>query len=100
MGARGCGNLHVCFVGERAQLPALRAWLALALRGQNSAGRCMAPQRARSLFDLDCAGQRLASGVTSIDAASGGNSPIFITRWIALSGRLLLGLAAVFMAAH
>src|SRR5437870_4127655 len=48
MGARGCGNLHVCFVGERAQLPALRAWLALALRGQNSAGRCVAPQPARS----------------------------------------------------
>src|SRR5207253_6176735 len=86
MGARGCGNLHVCFVGERAQLPALRAWLALALRGQNSAGRCMAPQPARSLFDLDCAGQRFASGFISIHAASGGNSPIFMTRWIALTG--------------
>src|SRR5437870_13853475 len=100
MGARGCGNLHVCFVGERAQLPALRAWLALALRGQHSAGRCMAPQPARSLFELDCAGQRFASGFISIHAASGGNSPIFMTRWIARTGGVLLGLAALFSTAH
>src|SRR5947199_1164594 len=60
----------------------------------------MAPQPARSLFDLDCAGQRFASGFISLQAASGGNSPIFMTRWIALTGVVLLGLAAVFMTEH
>src|SRR5437588_6548630 len=82
-------------VARSAQLPTYRIGTIAAVRGQDSAGRCMGSGPPGPLSDLHSAGCGAAAGVFPLYTESRGVAAIFMKRWITFAGIVLLGIASV-----